>query len=138
MTETVLTGIPAAPGIAIGEVFLFRHDVPEFREYGVDDKSRQNELRRLEEAVVETRRQLSSLRIRMAKIAGELSPDEIQINTPLRPCAVKPLPSVDITEICKAFSKLRDVISVYDASPPQTSPLDTSETQRRRPVTETG
>jgi len=27
----------------------------------------------------------------MAKIAAELSPDEVQLNTPLHPCAQKPL-----------------------------------------------
>jgi wyosine [tRNA(Phe)-imidazoG37] synthetase (radical SAM superfamily) len=27
----------------------------------------------------------------IAELAGELEPDEVQINTPLRPCAVKPI-----------------------------------------------
>jgi len=74
----------------------------------------------------------------MAKLAGELSPDEVQINTPLRPCAVKPLPPGEIADICRAFSKLRGVVSVYEAAPFQTSPLNSSETQRRRPLPESG
>ena len=54
----------------------------------------------------------------MAKIAGELSPDEVQINTPLRPCAVKPLSPQEIAAIRDKFSGLKKVVTVYEAGKP--------------------
>jgi len=54
----------------------------------------------------------------MAKIAGELSPDEVQINTPLRPCAVKPLSPQEIAAIRDKFSGLKKVVTVYEAVRP--------------------
>ena len=71
MPEIILTGVPAAPGIAIGEVFLLRHDLPEFVEYSIDDSLRERELARFEETVVETRRQLAALRDRMSRMVGD-------------------------------------------------------------------
>jgi wyosine [tRNA(Phe)-imidazoG37] synthetase (radical SAM superfamily) len=69
----------------------------------------------------------------MARIAKELSPDEVQINTPLRPCAVKPLTYEEITAIRQEFSGLRGVITVYEALKPKVTPLNLGETLRRRP-----
>lgn len=69
----------------------------------------------------------------MAQIAESLSPDEVQINTPLRPCPVKPLPPEEIESIRCQFSRLRNVITVYGASRPQVTPLNLEETLRRRP-----
>ena len=60
----------------------------------------------------------------MARIAEELSPDEVQINTPLRPCAVKPLTSEEITVIRREFAGLRGVVTVYEALRPEVSPLN--------------
>ena len=74
----------------------------------------------------------------MAKLAEELSPDEVQINTPLRPCAVKPLPPEEIADIRRAFSALNGVVTVYEASRPQVSPLNPGETLRCRPAPEDG
>ena len=54
----------------------------------------------------------------MAKIAGELSPDEVQINTPLRPCAAKPLSPKEIAAIRDKFSGLKKVVTVYEARKP--------------------
>lgn len=70
---------------------------------------------------------------RMAGIAAEISPDEVQINTPLRPCAVKPLPPEDISAIRREFSALTGVVTVYEASRPEVRPLNLEETLRRRP-----
>jgi len=70
---------------------------------------------------------------RMAGIAAEISPDEVQINTPLRPCAAKPLPPEDISAIRREFSALTGVVTVYEASRPEVRPLDLEETLRRRP-----
>jgi len=69
----------------------------------------------------------------MARIAEQLSPDEVQLNTPLRPCAVLPLSPEDISSIRQAFSKLRNVMTVYEASRPEVLPLDWRETLHRRP-----
>jgi wyosine [tRNA(Phe)-imidazoG37] synthetase (radical SAM superfamily) len=70
---------------------------------------------------------------RMADIAQGLSPDEVQVNTPLRPCGVRPLPPEDIAGIKQKFSHLRNVFTVYEASRPEVAPLDMKETLRRRP-----
>ena len=69
----------------------------------------------------------------MARIAEELSPDEVQINTPLRPCAVKPLTLEEITAIRREFAGLRGVVTVYEALRPEVTPLNLKETLRRRP-----
>ncbi len=69
----------------------------------------------------------------MAAIAREIAPDEVQINTPLRPCAVAPLTANDIAAIREEFTGL-PVRSVYEAARPAVTPLDVSETLRRRPA----
>jgi wyosine [tRNA(Phe)-imidazoG37] synthetase (radical SAM superfamily) len=74
----------------------------------------------------------------MVRLARELSPDEVQINTPLRPCAVRPLSPEEIAEIRSAFSGLEGVVTVYQASPPLVKPFDMAETARRRPEFQKG
>ena len=69
----------------------------------------------------------------MARIAEELSPDEVQINTPLRPCAVKPLTPEEIVAIRQEFAGLKGVVTVYEALRPAVTPLNLEETLRRRP-----
>lgn len=69
----------------------------------------------------------------MARIAERISPDEVQINTPLRPCAIQPLTPEDISAIQREFSKLGKVVTVYEASRPQVVPFDLKETLQRRP-----
>jgi len=69
----------------------------------------------------------------MARIAEQLSPDEVQINTPLRPCAIQPLTPEDISAIQREFSKVKRVVTVYEASRPEVVPLNLKETLRRRP-----
>ena len=68
----------------------------------------------------------------MAQIAEGICPDEIQINTPLRPSAVKPLSRKELDSVKRAFSHLGGAITVYDSERPDVSPLDTKETLRRR------
>ena len=70
----------------------------------------------------------------MAKIAKQLSLDEVQLNTPLRPCAVKPLDAQQMIVIREAFSGIKNVVSVYEASRPEVLPLDLEDTKLRRPV----
>jgi wyosine [tRNA(Phe)-imidazoG37] synthetase (radical SAM superfamily) len=71
---------------------------------------------------------------RMAKLAAELSPDEVQINTPLRECSVDPLPPGDIASIRDEFGKIKRVVTVYEAHRPQVAPMNARETLRRRPM----
>jgi wyosine [tRNA(Phe)-imidazoG37] synthetase (radical SAM superfamily) len=68
----------------------------------------------------------------MARIAARLDPDEVQINTPLRPCAVAPLSAEEIAAICESFSGL-SVHTAYEATRPEVEPIDARETLRRRP-----
>lgn len=71
--------------------------------------------------------------VNMAKIAGQLFPDEIQINTPLRPCGVSPLTPEEIAIIVQEFSNFENVVTVYSALKPEVMPFDLAETLRRRP-----
>ena len=69
----------------------------------------------------------------IAEIAEQLSRDEVQLNTPLRPCAVPPLAPEEMSCIKRAFSQHRNVLIVYEASRPEVAPLNMDETRRRRP-----
>jgi wyosine [tRNA(Phe)-imidazoG37] synthetase (radical SAM superfamily) len=69
----------------------------------------------------------------MARLAKSLSPDEIQINTPLRPCPVKPLLPEEIASVQDQFEGLRGVVTVYEAAKPDVTPFDLEATLQRRP-----
>ena len=69
----------------------------------------------------------------MARLAKALSPDEIQINTPLRPCPVKPLSPEEIASVRSHFTGLSGVVTVYEAKRPEVTPLDLGATLKRRP-----
>lgn len=69
----------------------------------------------------------------IARIANSLSPDEVQLNTPLRPCAVKPVTPAQMASIKGEFAKLGNVVTVYESSRPEVVPLNLRETLRRRP-----
>lgn len=69
----------------------------------------------------------------MARLAVDLSPDEVQINTPLRECAVDPLPPEEIAAIRDEFKAVENVVTVYEARRPQVVPISVKETLRRRP-----
>jgi len=68
----------------------------------------------------------------MADIAKRLSPDEVQLNTPLRPCPIKPLAPDEMAAIEKEFAGL-EVVNVYKAPKPEVVPLNLEQTLRRRP-----
>jgi len=68
----------------------------------------------------------------MAELAKKLNPDEIQINTPLRPCPKKPLSKKEIAQIKEKFIGL-NVVSVYDTKRPRVKILSMHETLMRRP-----
>jgi wyosine [tRNA(Phe)-imidazoG37] synthetase (radical SAM superfamily) len=69
----------------------------------------------------------------IAALSRQISPDEVQINTPLRPCAVRPLPPESIAGIRSEFAALENVMTVYEAPRRKVMPLDLAETLRRRP-----
>ena len=69
----------------------------------------------------------------IAQIASSLSPDEVQLNTPLRPCAVEPLVPSQIASIKGNFDDIRNVVTVYEAPRPEVTPLNLGEILRRRP-----
>ncbi len=69
----------------------------------------------------------------MARVAEQLRPDEVQLNTPLRPCAVSPLTAEEMGGIKRAFSGFENALTVYEASRPDVAPLSVEETRRRRP-----
>ncbi|GAI34304.1 unnamed protein product, partial [marine sediment metagenome] len=68
----------------------------------------------------------------MADIAKQLLPDEVQLNTPSRPCPIKPLTSDEMAAIERKFVELK-VVNVYQASKPEVMPLNLKETLQRRP-----
>lgn len=67
--------------------------------------------------------------------ARMLLPDQIQLNTPLRPCAVKPLPKAEFDACKQWFWNFKDFINVYDAKIPEVEPLDAKEAELRHPDT---
>lgn len=67
----------------------------------------------------------------LAKLSREIKPDEVQINTPLRPCKVKPLSITELDRIEKEYTGLNK-ISVYHSPKPMTDPLDKMELIKRR------
>jgi wyosine [tRNA(Phe)-imidazoG37] synthetase (radical SAM superfamily) len=69
----------------------------------------------------------------LAALARSLNPDEVQLNTPLRPSPTPPLSRAAMAEIEAAFAGL-PVISVYAVRPPEVSVLDEAEMRRRRPA----
>ena len=72
----------------------------------------------------------------LAKIAHQIGPDEVEINTPLRACAVKPLSIEDMEEITAIFrgicgDKIK-VRSVYEVKREKSLPFCQPSTERRR------
>jgi len=68
----------------------------------------------------------------LANLAREIEPDEVQIDTPTRPCIIKPLNPEEIKKIKSEFKGL-NAISVYEAKRPKVKILDKAEYSIRRP-----
>jgi len=68
----------------------------------------------------------------MVRLARELEPDEVQVNTPLRPCGVRPLSREELEEIKGRFSGFPIVISPYDVEKKEVRPLDIGEVYKRK------
>ncbi|MBN2603405.1 MAG: radical SAM protein [Candidatus Thermoplasmatota archaeon] len=69
---------------------------------------------------------------KLSEVAGEIQPDEVQINTPLRPCPVPPLNKTEIIEIKKHFNDFKKVITVYEACKKKVTPMDIDEIYKRK------
>ncbi|MCD6522883.1 MAG: radical SAM protein [Candidatus Diapherotrites archaeon] len=69
----------------------------------------------------------------IANIARDIKPDEIQLDTPLRPCPVPALPEEEMYEAKQCFDGL-NVIMVYDRKKPEAKAIDKYETHLRRPT----
>ncbi|HSV43264.1 MAG TPA: radical SAM protein [Candidatus Bathyarchaeia archaeon] len=67
----------------------------------------------------------------MAEIAREIAPQEIELNTPLRPCAVQPLGVDEMQKIQAAFQGIPGVTMVYDRKRQSVDPMDEEATIRR-------
>jgi wyosine [tRNA(Phe)-imidazoG37] synthetase (radical SAM superfamily) len=67
-----------------------------------------------------------------AELARSIGPDEIQLNTPLRPSPTLPLSRQAMAEVARAFQGL-PAVQVYTAPRSAVIPLEIAETQRRRP-----
>ncbi len=61
-------------------------------------------------------------------------PDQVQLNTPLRPCAVKPLPAAELETLRKTWFWNHKTFTVYEAKRPEVVPMDVEETERRHPT----
>jgi len=67
----------------------------------------------------------------IAKIVRRFNADEVEINTPLRPCGVKPLNKKELDKIKKYFKGM-NALSVYDVKKKKVEPISTDETLIRR------
>jgi wyosine [tRNA(Phe)-imidazoG37] synthetase (radical SAM superfamily) len=72
----------------------------------------------------------------IARLAKKIRPDEIQLNTPLRPCGVKALSRGTMWKIEKIFRETCDrpilIVNVYRTKKKKVSPLSKPDTLRRR------
>lgn len=66
----------------------------------------------------------------IAALARDIAPDEIQLNTPLRPCPVKPIDKFRMEQVRKLFGDL-PVVTVWDAPHKEYTPLDDDATVKR-------
>ena len=72
----------------------------------------------------------------IAQLAKEIGPDEIEINTPLRPCGVEPLSEAILDGIEDQFRDICgagiSIVNVYSAEKKKVSPISGPDTLRRR------
>ena len=68
----------------------------------------------------------------MVELAKSIQPDEVQINTPLRPKTKWTLNEEDIRKIKEFFSDFDNVISVYEVKRKKVKPIDMEELRKRK------
>ena len=69
--EITVKGVAASPGVSHGPVFTFLQKVLEVPTYEVAEKDRSREVSRFEQAIMETRKQIHSIRMVIAEKLGE-------------------------------------------------------------------
>ncbi len=74
--EIILQGLAASPGVAHGPIFLFHQKDLEVEPYEVGKERRDDEIARFDRAILQTRRQISKMRVQIASKLGE---EEAQI-----------------------------------------------------------
>ncbi len=62
-----------------------------------------------------------------------LMPDQVQLNTPMRPCSVKPLHRAEFDTCKQWFWNFKEVVNVYESKVTEVEPLDAKETELRHP-----
>ncbi|MGD9576932.1 MAG: radical SAM protein [Syntrophorhabdus sp.] len=67
----------------------------------------------------------------IASLTREIAPDEIQLNTPLRPCPTPPLSEQELLNIKTLFADYQ-VISVYESNKTHVEPISDTDTLKRR------
>lgn len=68
----------------------------------------------------------------LAALARDIRPDEVQINTPLRPCRVKPLSEEAIAAVVRLFRDMK-AVSVYESPVKKgVRPISGEDTLKRR------
>ena len=68
----------------------------------------------------------------LAQLIHVIGPDEVQLNTPLRPSPVKPLSEAEMAEIKEPFVRLGlNVLSVYEEEKKTYQPFDDEATEKR-------
>ena len=71
----------------------------------------------------------------MARLAADLAPDEVQLNTPLRPCGVAPLSAEEMHQIAAHFKGMEPQVSlVYEQRKRNAAVLAAKDVLRRRGV----
>ncbi len=74
--EIILHGVAASPGVAHGHAFVYLQRELEIPLYKVDPARMEDEIRRFEQALMETRQQIGKVR---SEVASKLGEDEAQI-----------------------------------------------------------
>lgn len=69
----------------------------------------------------------------IAVVSHKIKPDQIQLNTPLRPCPIKSLNENEMEQIKSCFGGI-EVINVYDVFKKEVMAISFDETLRRRPI----
>jgi wyosine [tRNA(Phe)-imidazoG37] synthetase (radical SAM superfamily) len=77
----------------------------------------------------DVRDELSLADVVVAKLDA---PDEVELNTPLRPSPKRPLTPPEMEQIETEFWGMK-VVNVYKSQTPRVMPLNSTETLRRRP-----
>jgi len=67
---------------------------------------------------------------KIAQVARLIGPDEVQLNTPLRPCGVEPLSREEMWEAKENFEGM-NVVSVYDVERKELEPFNFKDTVKR-------